>query len=520
MTEFKPTAYLHFIADAGEPSGPKSDHSTWIGISGSMWSGKGDISQAQKQIAAQGKPPEEALLEATRKNRVVGIGDIHGPLGPQLSFLADEMPKLKDAGVTHLAVEIPGLFQKNIDDWSAADQEFLRSKLKDKSSLINVIEQAKLSGIKVVGVDDFYGANGEKLASRDRTMAKNIMGILDDPTTKVAFLVGAEHLQDGIRQDSFGPSAADLLRRKGVSIPTFYPQISSAQDALMPVARSLVAPLNIDRAHYGDIGKLAVASGVGYNKWDNVMLFPPHYKMEGVEAELKQFGKDPKDELRDAVANNKAVLLGEMPRAVPEQELDPHRNFIKETLADLKAQGLTDLAIDIPPAYAERLEQSGQNGELGPLPGTYDRDDFKAIINEAKNNGIRLHAIGNINESIMAMKDILDELAQKTQQIANEHPNNKVLVWCSEEKVAKFKDEQGKEVSVGKSLNDAGIKTTTYAGFSQDFTDWSLGLVTEITPKPTSIDPSKTKLLREVSNTEHIAMERFEHVIIYPSPGN
>lgn len=86
--------------------------------------------------------------------------------------------------------------------------------------------------------------------------------------------------------------------------------------------------------------------------------------------------------------------------------------------------------------------------------------------------------------------------------------------------MAKFKDEQGKEVSVGKSLNDAGIKTTTYAGFSQDFTDWSLGLVTEITPKPTSIDPSKTKLLREVSNTEHIAMERFEHVIIYPSPGN
>jgi hypothetical protein len=84
--------------------------------------------------------------------------------------------------------------------------------------------------------------------------------------------------------------------------------------------------------------------------------------------------------------------------------------------------------------------------------------------------------------------------------------------------VAKFKDEQGKEVSIGKALNEAGVKTTTYAGFTQDFTDWSLGLVTEITPKPTSIDPGKTKLLREVPNTESLTMDRFEHVIIYPSP--
>lgn len=518
MTEFqKPDGWL-FVADATENGGHKSHDSTWIGISGGIWSGKGDVSQAKQQIKAEGRPPEEALLEATRQNRVVGIGDIHGPLGPQLSFLAEEMPKLKGSGVTHLAVEIPTTYQKYIDDWSAADQAFLRSRLKDKSSLINVIEQAKQSGVKVVGVDDLYGEGGEKLASRDRTMAKNIMAILDDPTAKVTFFVGAEHLQDGTRQDSFGPSTAELLRRKGVSIPTFYPQISSAQDALMPIARSLVAPLNIDRAHYGDIGKLSVASGVGYSKWDNVMLFPPHYKMEGVEAELKQFGKDPKDELKDAVANNKAVLLGEMPRPVPEQESDPHRKFIKDTLKDLKAQGLTDLAIDIPPAYAARLQQTSKDDEIGPLPGTYDHDDFKAIINEARMNGIRLRAIGNMNESIMATKDVLDDIAKKTQQIANENPNNKVLVWCSEEKVAKFKDDQGNEVSIGKILTDAGIKTTTYAGFTQDFTDWSLGLVTEITPEPTSIDPSKTKLLREVPNTESMQMDRFEHVIIYPSP--
>ena len=436
-----------------------------------------------------------------------------------MTFFAEEMPKFKQNGVTHLAVEIPQAYQSHVDQWTAADQAFLRDRLKDKSSIINVIDAAKKAGIKVACVDELYGANGEMLASRDRTMAKNIGDILTDPKAKVAFFAGAEHLQNGYRLDSYGPSAVDWLRQKQVPVATFLQQISSSEDALMPIARDLKSAVSVNKADVSTIGGLKNSAGTTYDKWDNVIFYPPHYKMEGAEAELKQFGKDPKADLIDAVTHKSVVLLGEMSQAEPEVAASPHRAFMASAMPDLKQAGLTDLAVDLPPAYQQTLDQFSKTGNWsGPLPDSYDHDDFKAVLASAQKAGIKLHAVGLPNESLANMQQIIEGLTTSAADIASANPQNKVMVWCREEKIANFKDDQNQTVSVATQLASKGVSARAFASFSQDFTDTSLGLVTGVTAKPASFDPNQTKLLKEVPNTFGLSMDRFDNVIVYPSP--
>jgi len=484
----------------------------WQNLASDFWSSGSAMDKARRQTLASGSNPQDALVKAAQANRIIGVGDIHGPLGQQTAALAQQMPELKKAGITDLALEIPERFQNHIDRWNSNDQEFLRQRLKDKSALINLIDSAKAAGVKVSAVDEFYTADGEKLSSRDRRMANNIAKILSDENSKVAFFVGAEHLQNGVRQDSFAPSAAELLRQKNYAIPTFYPQIASAQDALMPVARSLSTPLNLNRANYGEIASLKNAAGTTYDKWDNVVIYPPHYKMETVEAELEQFGKNPAEQLEAAIGKNKVVLLGEMSQAVPEDEKkSAHRQFMLAALPHLKQAGLTDIAVDMPKNY-----QSALDDKTSPLPGSYDQKDFRAVMAEATRLGLKLHAIGENNESLLNLKEVIDGIARSAEQLASSGNNTKLLVWCREEKVAKFQDGD-QEVSLAASLSARNISAKTFASFSQDFTEPTLGLVTEIVPKALSFDPSQTKHLREVPNTFGMQMDRFENVIVYPS---
>lgn len=494
---------------------------TFMQNQGAVRSGA-EITAIKEQISRAAQDPEQAVLKAVKNNRVLAFGDIHGPLGPHMAFFAGEMPKLRQNGITDLAVEIPQAFQAHVDHWTAADQSFLRDRLKDKSSIINVIDAAKKAGIKVDCVDEMYYGDGEKLASRDRTMAKNISGILNDPSAKVAYFAGAEHLQNGYRQDSFGPSAVDWLRQKQISVATFLQQLPSSQDALMPIARDLKTAVSVNKADVSTIGGLKNSAGTTYDKWDNVIFYPPHYEMEGVEAELKQFGHDPKTDLADALAKNRVVLMGEMTQAVPEDATSPQRNFMAADMPDLKKAGLTDLAIDLPPAYQSSLDDFSKTGILsGPLPGSYDRDDFKAVLGAAQKEGIKLHAVGLQNESISTMQQIIEGLVSASAAITKADPTGKshTMVWCREEKIANFKDDHDQAVSVASLLKKQGISTRAFAGFTQDFIEPSLGLVTEVTPRPTSLDPSRTKLLREVPNSLGMQMDRFDNVIIYPSAG-
>jgi len=115
------------------------------------------------------------------------------------------------------------------------------------------------------------------------------------------------------------------------------------------------------------------------------------------------------------------------------------------------------------------------------------------------------------------MEQIIDGLRDKTAEVAASSPNARVLLWCREEKMANFQDVGG-SVSLASKLAEKGVSARAFASFTQDFTDPSLGLVTEIAPKPLTFDPAKTRLLGEVPNSYGLQMNRIDNVIVYPSP--
>lgn len=64
-----------------------------------------------------GSEPRELILDAVRNNRLVGMGETHGvPNGFRQDAL-DLLPKMKAAGLTHLAVEVNKDQQPLLDDY-------------------------------------------------------------------------------------------------------------------------------------------------------------------------------------------------------------------------------------------------------------------------------------------------------------------------------------------------------------------------------------------------------------------
>ena len=476
-----------------------------------------DIAGIKKQITAAGRDPGKNFVEAARENRVIGIGDNHGPLGQHMALLSEQLDNLKKAGVTHLAIEIPAQFQDRINRWQPDDREFIRTRLKDGSGIIEVINAAKKADIRVVGIDEFYVDYGQRLASRDRTMAKGVEEILEDPQAKVLMFTGAEHLQRGNRADSFGPSAVELLHQKNISIKTFFPQIASAEDSLMPVARDLIAPVSVDGVDATLMNNLKTSAGTTYGHWDSVVFYPPQYKLDGVKEELKINAHPVKSELIDAVQNNSVIAVGEMTAVESASKLHPHRELMREVLPELKNAGLTDMALDLPPDYQPVLDQFSVSGNLNAvLPGRLDGDDFKKILCAARDSGVKLHAVGATNENLLTMQQLIDGLVRETKQLITNQRGRKVLLWAPEEKLSNFQDVNGALVSVSSELSKQGIAAKTFAEFSQDYTQPSLGLATGLVAQPLVFKPINTARLKEVVNTSNMPMARFDNIILYP----
>ena len=499
-----------------------------------------EIDEAKHQIETVAQDPGRAIVTAAQTNRVVGIGDIHGPLGPQMSLLTQDMPALRSAGITHLAVEIPSDYQRQINDWSSADQSFLRAHLKDRSSLLSVIDAAKAAGISIVAVDKLYDPREVQYTGRDTTFADNIQAILKTPDSKVLFLAGAQHLQDDRRstyatspsvdrnREGLSPriynqgdttpveSAVHLLREAGISVETFYPQISSSADSLMPITRDLETTVSVKTTAAPAIGVMKNVDGTNYYKWDNVIMFPPGAFMADVQSELSHFGKEASDILPASLSHNQIILLGEMGRAEPEQDISPHRAFIGSMMTRLKASGLTDIAIDLPSMYQSTLDEFVSSGNVSPLPGSYDKSDFWQVLSAAKREGINLRAIGLPHESLLTVEQRSDGYSRALAAMAQ--PNHKILFWCDEGNLVSFRDDAGTKQGLSTELAKRNIQSDSFATITQDFYRPSIGLVTEIISNPTAFAPAQTRYLKDLPDTIDIPLERFDNVIIYPSP--
>lgn len=229
------------------------------------------------EINKAGEDPTKHLSDALRRNRVLMIGEQHSAEGPMHKFGADAIKDFKAAGATHLALEMT---QSQLDKYSKSrDLKDLPEAFRTQD-FARMIDNARASGIKVVGVDNGTGDVDAKAAQeRDNFMARKIKQIVDaDKNNKVVFWSGMMHGADTTAGAS--RSAADILRSQKVPIATAMEQSSAnPTDDLSYFSKYLSKPVAIDTSKTPKIAQKDLwRSGNDieerYGLWNSVLIFP------------------------------------------------------------------------------------------------------------------------------------------------------------------------------------------------------------------------------------------------------
>lgn len=246
------------------------------------------------EINLYGEPPETVIKDLMAKNRVLAVGESHQTPNPQRDLIAQNMSALKEAGATHLAVEIPTSTQTILDQFQSTgklDLESLPNMLRDQAYL-QMLQAARDNGIKIVAVDrsDTPAATGkptpsdaptETLQTRDQTMASNIGKILDqNPSNKVVFFVGARHLNRSNIPDT--RLAADYLKDKYDTATVKPVYANSRGEFIYPLSEITVGieePVAVSTERAKALGRLPDSKLNQYDQeyerdWDYIFIYP------------------------------------------------------------------------------------------------------------------------------------------------------------------------------------------------------------------------------------------------------
>jgi uncharacterized protein YeaO (DUF488 family) len=227
------------------------------------------------EIAAHGKDAPTALADAVRQNRVVMIGETHEEENPHRAFGATIMQGLKDAGATHLAVELTPDELREFTE--TGDMAKLPPGLRTQS-YVDMLKAARTAELQLVPIN--LGDDSGGFQARDDHMAAEISKVLDaNRNNKVVAWVGNLHAADttaGAHQ-----STADLLRPK-YSVATVLDQFHGTLDPLPHISKDVInGPTVIRTADAPNISKLEfLRTGNDiqerYGLWDMVLIHPPH----------------------------------------------------------------------------------------------------------------------------------------------------------------------------------------------------------------------------------------------------
>jgi hypothetical protein len=125
----------------------------------------------------------EELLEG---QKVLLLGDVHGSRFGLFRRLFQDVKKLKKAGVTHIGIESN----------TVAMPLYFGSVMFLAPEMPLFIVWARLNGIKIRGLDEFYiRDNKKKHGSRNKTYGKKLANLTSKPSTgKVIVIAGGAHL--------------------------------------------------------------------------------------------------------------------------------------------------------------------------------------------------------------------------------------------------------------------------------------------------------------------------------------
>jgi hypothetical protein len=189
----------------------------------SIWETRsGLVENLRKEANLSAEDPLEALTAALKRGRAVMVGEYHVSDSINRSLGAKLMPQLKEAGLTHLAIEHSSDFTGKIFDANGKlDIDSLPPLLQHRE-FYDLLNSANKAGIEIVPVDSALDAPRD-LASRNVHMDQQIADILENPDNKVLYWVGNRHLQM-LDTTGEGPQVARLLRDRGITLTTFYGQ--------------------------------------------------------------------------------------------------------------------------------------------------------------------------------------------------------------------------------------------------------------------------------------------------------
>lgn len=235
------------------------------------------IAAARQDINTHGTDPVDGLSRLMRENRILGLGEHHN-VGPnaQRQFGAAMMPLLKEAGATHLALEIDIRNQSILDrfartgEFTPLDRKAINS-LHEGGTYEQLLISAREAGLKLVAVDV-----NPHVADRDTHMAQQIGKVLDaDPNSKVVWWVGSNHLGKEFKYDY---TATELLRPKysiaGVR-DVIHDRRPGYSAPLASATKDLTAPRLVRTADAANIAGFPYNSYATYGKFDYILVHPP-----------------------------------------------------------------------------------------------------------------------------------------------------------------------------------------------------------------------------------------------------
>lgn len=237
--------------------------------------------RVRSDINRYGTSPDDAAVELMKRNRVLGMGEYHED-GSQFRATGIEIiERLKSAGATHLAVEMPSNLRPLYEQFEKTGviPDGMLTGLWNTPDFRELVTKARTAGLKVVPVDLPRPWDG-KWSQRDPHMAKLTGDILDsDPGSKVVLWLGAMHLvnMDGKARDQYTTAGTILKDRYPGQIATM--EHVRIADRLLGLTTDLEKPTSV-RTRGTAVGSLKESAYIQekgqlpHDGWDYAVIYP------------------------------------------------------------------------------------------------------------------------------------------------------------------------------------------------------------------------------------------------------
>jgi len=257
-----------------------------------------ELEAIRSEINVFGEDPAEVAVRVLKEHQILGLGEMHLSRDGHRKLGARLMPALREAGATHLALEVSRWVQPALDEFERSgqlDRGELPCLLAD-DEFLDILESARHAGIKLVAADNRpeqrRDAAGHTIAAEpalvdqprelvwDEHMAFAIGQILDsDPAAKVVFWVGNMHLLDHRGQGRL-ITAARLLRQRFKLCTVMGADRAYTSCSLVRLTKNLRRAVAVSTSKAEQIKQFCRGTPAGpvcepFGCWDYVFIYPP-----------------------------------------------------------------------------------------------------------------------------------------------------------------------------------------------------------------------------------------------------